>query len=277
MVSSLLSQMKAKAQHLSKEYQKLQAEVRVAKNAQEAIRKTKEADKIFSEVNRLHSTIARLEAKEKSSSQTLPSHKPTLETEFSDPGLPQMPSRESQKTEGRGEISLEERIGKLEESQKNIADKVKYFALIKEQLLSLKEEAEKHAIYIAQQSHVIHEKLEFQIEKLNEEIQFKDSLYKKVKQNANLNKGDAHQQVELLKKQLNQALEKQQQLEQNQKKNGGFWKGFWVGGTLSFLSMGIFIGFVMATPWWEKTINRKCPSSYESPSLSNEQNRYETQ
>ena len=275
MVSSLLSQMKAKAQHLSKEYQKLQAEVRVAKDAQEAIHKTNEADKIFSKIHQLHSTIARLEAKEKGTSQTLSTQKPILEKELSHPETQKEPAaKEPQKVERKDETSLEERIDRLEESQKSIAEKIQNFSLIKEQLLSLKEEAEKHAMYISQQSHSIHEKLESQIEKLNEEVQFKETLYKKAKHSAYLNRSDASQQVELLKKQLNQALEKQQQLEEKQSKNIGFWKGFWIGGGLIFFVTIIFIGIVMTTPWWNKTINRKCPT-YES-SLIHESDRYET-
>jgi len=276
MVTALLTQMRAKAQLLTKEYHKLQAEARVAKTSEEAKRKTTAADKVFSEINRLHTTIAKLEAKEK---KPVP-QKPATDKPVENPAAPAKDNSPVKKAPAAAvaparkepkkfeEVWLEDRIGKLEESQKGFADKIKHFSRLKEELTSQKEEAEKQARQLAQQSHLAQEKLKQQIERLTEELQLKEAQSQKIVQETNLIKGDANRQIELLKKQLEDALEKQKISEKRRyysPPRPTFWKGFWIASAIGMTAIVALLGIVMMTPWLDGFISHsKCPTSEQS-------------
>ncbi len=190
---SSITQAKAEAQKLIKQYNKLQAE---AKNADtiEAGRKAAEAEKLVAQISSLQAAIAKLQAKDR--------EKTTVTASPEEIGTNNLRAIESEKA------ILESRIERIESAQKKTREQIDQLNRAKRELMRLRSEAEQN-----KERRTNDEKL---LQKLSKLIDQKESEQGRLKQEVELIRQQAQKDAELLKVQRDAAramMERQKQLE----------------------------------------------------------------
>ncbi len=249
---SLIAEIKAKHQQLVKQYNQLQAEATQANTPEESIYKIAESEKIFQQIKELRKKIAQLDpphAKPKPKSSEPADNKHSNEDNKSSP--------EPSKTR----LSVEDRIHLIENSQQKTKEQLKKFSKVKQQLVHLKEEAEQHAISVAQQSSLYHQQLQKQVESLNEQLLQKEARYEVLKQEFNMTRYEDEKTINSLKQQLETTLEKQKSLEKSRNRafrlrGGGnrFSYGLLLGLSLSLITVTAFLVILLKTTWLDNTV-----------------------
>ncbi len=117
-----ITQAKAEAQQLIKQYNKLQAEAKKANSPQEAARKASEAEKLMSKIDTLQDTITKFQAEKKATA----TNKATTNSQYS-----------------KASTSVEERIFRLEEAQQKTRKQIEQLTRTKEELRRLLEREKK--------------------------------------------------------------------------------------------------------------------------------------
>lgn len=242
---SSISQAKAEAKKLIKQYNKLQAEARNADSA-EAARKASEADKIVSQISSLQSTITKLQARDKQRSAQLAQEKagsvPPSDTQTS-----------SEKPVDKAQESIEMRIAKIESAQKKNRDQINQLSRAKKELERLKNQAEEN---VERERRANDERLQQELNKL---IEKKEAEHARLKGELSSIRSQAEKDAEMLKVQRDAAramMEKHRQTERenllasrSRSKNKGLWIGLGTG--LTLLSLGAVALF---TPIFDSVI-----------------------
>lgn len=234
---SSISQAKAEAKKLIKQYNKLQAEARNADSA-EAARKASEADKIVSQISTLQSTITKLQARDKQNSAQVNPASSAAKAKTRTPTPTKSSSNEDQD-------SIEGRIAKIESAQKKNRDQINQLSRAKRELERLKNEAEQN---VERERRANDERLQQELNKL---IEKKEAEHARLKGELSSIRSQAEKDAEMLKVQRDAAramMEKHKQTERenllasrSRSKNKGLWIGLGTGITvLSLAAVALF-------------------------------------
>lgn len=191
---SSITQAKAEAQKLIKQYNKLQAEAKQADTI-EAARKAAEAEKLVAQISSLQAAIAKLQAKDRD--------KIPVTASPEDTSADNLRAIESEKA------VLEARIERIEGAQKKTREQIDQLNRAKRELIRLRSEAEQN-----KERRTNDEKL---LQKLSKLIEQKESEQGRLKQEVELIRQQAQKDAELLKVQRDAAramMERQKLLEQ---------------------------------------------------------------
>lgn len=245
---SSITQAKAEAQKLIKQYNKLQAEAKQA-DAAEAARKASEAEKLVSQISALQGAIAKLQAKDRETAPKKVAVTPATvaTTPKAVATAARMPTAEELKLAEAEKRALESRIMRIEEAQRKTRSQIDQLSRAKAELTRLREEAEKNASTVVDERRRQEEKLQQELARL---IEKKESEQLNLKKEMDEIRAQAARDAELLKIQRDAAramMEKQKQLEsekyQVRRKGGhkGLWIGIGIGGLMSVISIGIVV------------------------------------
>jgi len=213
---SSITQAKAEAQKLIKQYQKLQAEAKTADTAEEAGRKAEEAKKLVSQISTLQSAISK-----QGQTSTSPTDGTTISTSFAD------------------------RINTLEDAQKNTRTQIEDLIKSKEQLTRLlKREKEKNAAIGGQGD-------DKKMQELTQLISKKEAEHQTLMQELDAINQQTRREAELFKVQRDAAralMDKQKQLEKEKSNsqtryvdNKGLLIGIGIGALFSVFIGGVFL------------------------------------
>jgi formylglycine-generating enzyme required for sulfatase activity len=243
---SSITQAKAEAQKLIKQYNKLQAEAKQA-DAAEATRKASEAEKLVSQISALQGAIAKLQAKDRETAPKKAATPATATTPKAVATAARVPTAEELKIAEAEKRALESRIMRIEEAQRKTRSQIDQLSRAKAELTRLREEAEKSASSVVDERRRQEEKLQQELARL---IEKKEAEQVNLKQEMDAIRAQATRDAELLKVQRDAAramMEKQKKLEsekyQVRRKGGhkGLWIGIGIGGIMSIISVSIVI------------------------------------
>lgn len=285
-----ITEVKDKIQKLTQQYNRLKTQIEATANEEENARKTAESEKLLTQINALRLTLVKLESQQRQAiaqkakvttkpKGTSPAETVTAMTENSSAGE----AKKAAGTKQRGAIRatpedivlFEQRVSLIESSQKKTREQLQKFSVVKEDLLRLKEEAEKHAIHVSQQSHFTNERLQQQIADLTGQLELSQSRYENLKRESDTNSYQTERDINSLKEKLAAAEDKQSQLEKERARlfrsrgGKGFWTGFLIGLGISMAFIVAFLGIVWQTPWLDgivcqpKTLQE--PTTQEAP------------
>jgi formylglycine-generating enzyme required for sulfatase activity len=240
---SSITQAKAEAQKLIKQYNKLQADAKQA-DAAEAARKTSEAEKLVSQISALQSAIAKLQAKDRETAAKKPAIAPKATTATTPTKV--LTPEELKQTEAE-KRALESRINRIEDAQRKTRAQIDQLTRAKAELARLREDAEKNVSTIAQERRLHEEKLQKELARL---IEKKETEQQNLKQEMEAIRAQALKDAELLKVQRDAAramMERQKKLEsekyQVRRRGGhkGLWIGIAIGGVMSIITLSVVI------------------------------------
>jgi formylglycine-generating enzyme required for sulfatase activity len=272
-VSSIV-QAKAEAQKLIKRYNKLQAEVKTASNAEEAARKATEAEKLVSQISALQNAITRLQAKDreqanKEARKPAPVQAKTRATAppVPDPGAGIITEEELRRAENE-KVELEARIGRIEAAQRKTREQIDQLARAKRELARLKNQAEQSV----RERRESDEKLQ---QELARRIKQKEDEHLRLKQELEAAKAQAQKDAELLKIQRDNAramMERQQQIEREKTFRGSYRSKYgvlvsiFIGAFITLLLVGILLTLAITTPIFDSLIgDLKTPTTVATP------------
>lgn len=249
---SSITQAKAEAQKLIRQYNKLQAEAKHA-DAEEAARKAAEAEKLVSQISSLQAAISKLQAKDRDREKEVTTKltpKPVKPVVGS--GDQSAPSAEDIKRTEEEKSLLEMRIARIEDAQKRTREQIDQLSRAKAELARLKNEAEQS---VAKTQRASDEKLQQELAKL---IKKKEEEQSKLKEELDAIRKQAQKDAELLKVQRDAAramMEKQKQLEREETKARRLrraTKGLWVGLIVGVVAVLIGFIIILVTPWFDR-------------------------
>lgn len=242
---SSITQAKAEAQKLIKQYNKLQADAKQA-DAAEAARKTSEAEKLVSQISALQSAIAKLQAKDRETAAKKPAIAPKATTTTTTIPTKVLTPEELKQAEAE-KRALESRINRIEDAQRKTRAQIDQLTRAKAELARLREDAEKNVSTIAQERRLNEEKLQKELARL---IEKKETEQQNLKQEMEAIRAQALKDAELLKVQRDAAramMEKQKKLEsekyQIRSRGGhkGLWIGIGIGGVMSIITLSVVL------------------------------------
>lgn len=235
---SSITQAKAEAQKLIKQYNKLQAEAKHADTI-EAGRKAAEAEKLVAQISSLQAAIAKLQAKDR--------EKATVTASPEGISSDNLRAIESEKA------VLESRIERIESAQKKTREQIDQLNRAKRELMRLRSEAEQN-----KERRTNDEKL---LQKLSKLIDQKESDQSRLKQEVELIRQQAQKDAELLKVQRDAAramMERQKQLDQE--KSRGVRKKAIATWFFALLGIGVGVaaiaGVALFTPIFDSFLNK---------------------
>lgn len=243
---SSITQAKAEAQKLIRQYNKLQAEAKHA-DTEEAARKAAEAEKLVSQISSLQAAISKLQAKDREREVNI--KRPTAPKRVvSSQSL--SATEDPNRTEEEKSL-LETRIARIEDAQKRTREQIDQLSRAKAELARLKNEAEQS---VANTQRASDEKLQQELAKL---IKKKEIEQSKLKEELEAIRHQAQKDAELLKVQRDAAramMEKQRLIEREEvkaKRRRSATKGLWV--SLIIGLVAVLIGFItiLVTPWFD--------------------------
>jgi|GEM_PF-2040954 len=251
-------------QKLLRQYHHIKIQIGAAENPEEVKLKTDEANKLSLRLNKLRLILTNLETQQrqaivqnnKATATVKEENNSTVVTKQSNGDHPQ-PATETKKKPAKlrstEEVAklFEERINHIELSQHKTREKLKVFSKVKDELTRLKEEAEKHAVSVTKESYLSNDKLQQEVVRLTEQLQWRDTQYETLKQDSEGFRYQATKETDSLKEQLAVVLEKQKQLEKErnrlfQSRGGdGFAKGLWLGLGISLVTIIIVVSLAL--------------------------------
>jgi hypothetical protein len=287
----IITEVKDKIQKLTQQYNRLKTQIETTSNEEEVVRKTAESEKVLSQINSLRLTLAKLDSQQRQAIAqqtkviTKPKGTPPAEmvnaiVESSSAGPADakkaaVPKRGALRATPEDIVLFEQRVSLIESSQKKTREQLQKFRAVKEDLLRSKEEAEKHAIHVAQQSHFTNERLQQQVADLTGQLELSQARYENLKRESDATSYQTERDINSLKEKLVVAEEKQNQLEKERARlfrsrgGKGFWTVFLIGLGISIICIATFLGIVWKTPWLDgivcqsKTLQE--PAAQEEP------------
>lgn len=245
---SSITQAKAEAQKLIRQYNKLQAEAKHA-DTEEAARKASEAEKLVSQISSLQAAISKLQAKDREKDATVKRQPPAVKRTTSSPNT-QTTVSDIKQVEEEKDI-LESRIARIEDAQKRTREQIDQLSRAKAELARLKNEAEQS---VARTQRASDEKLQQELAKL---IKRKEEEQGKLKEELEAIRKQAQKDAELLKVQRDAAramMEKQRQLEREEtkaKRRHHAARGLWVSLIIGMFSLLTGVIVILVTPWFD--------------------------
>ncbi len=278
-----IAEVKDKIQKLTQQYNRLKTQIEAISNEEEIVKKTAESEQILSQINSLRLILAKLESQQRQAiaqktkvttkpKGTSPAETATAMTENSSAGDAKkaaVAKRGALRATPEDIVLFEQRVSLIESSQKKTREQLQKFGVVKEDLLRLKEEAEKHAIHVAQQSHFTNERLQQQIADLTGQLELSQSRYENLKRESDTHSYQTERDINSLKEKLAAAEEKQSQLEKERARlfrsrgGQGFWTGFLIGLGISMICIVTFLGIVWKTPWLDGIVCQ--PKTLQEP------------
>jgi len=258
---SSITQAKAEAQKLIKQYNKLQAEAKQA-DAADATSKAAEAEKLVSQISALQGAIAKLQAKDRemTAKKPPPAKSGVGATSTSSAAIPTTEEVKQSEAEKR---ALEMRINRIEDAQRKTRAQIDQLTRAKAELARLREEAERNVTSVVKERRQNEEKLQQEIAKLIE---------KKEAEHLNLAiRNQALKEAELLKIQRDAAkamVEKQKKIESERlqvRRHGGSHKGLWMGIAIGgVMSVIMLIVLILLTPLGDSIMGKPAVSTTDT-------------
>jgi chemotaxis protein histidine kinase CheA len=258
MVSSI-TQTKAEVQKLIKLYNQLQQEAKTAPT-EEAARKVAQAEKLVSQINTLQAALSKTKAidpataAKKTTARTAKTATTTSATS-TNKGIKHTDLAEVKRFE------LEQRIGRIEEAQKNTRVKIEQLNVAKAELERLQIEAEKNAVQLEQRAKEKRQPQAQELANLNERIQSREAQYQSLKKELDTVRQQSQKDAELLKDQRDAAVEKQKQLEKEKMtllryggSSKGFLNGLLIGVGVGVLCIAALAVVIFKTPWLDEAV-----------------------
>jgi hypothetical protein len=285
-----IAEIKDKIQLVVQQHNRLQAEIDLAKTAEEAARKTAQAEKLSSHINTLRLTLTKLEAQQRQAVAQKPkttapvvekkNQAVTTEARGNTPGGGKpTEKKKAVKRTLEDVILVEQRISQIEQSQKKTREQLQKFTVVKDELTRSKEEAEKHVVQVTQQSYFTNRQLQEEIANLTAQLQLSEARYENLKQEIDTAHYQTDRETKSLTEQLNAALEKQNQLEKERARlfrsrgSEGFWDGLLIGLGISLVGIAIFLVIALMTPWLEQAVCHSQNVQTSPPLPAKESNR----
>jgi len=242
-------------QKLLRQYHHVKTQIEAAENPEEVKLKTDEASKLSLRLNKLRLILTNLETQQRqaTATATVKEDKNLSSVINQSTGDHPQPATETKKKPAKPRSTeevaklFEERINHIELSQHKTREKLKVFGKVKDELTRLKEEAEKHAVSVTKESYLSNDKLQQEVARLTEQLQWRDTQYETLKQDSEGFRYQATKETDSLKEQLAVVLEKQKQLEKERNRlfqsrgAGGFTKGLWLGLGISIVTIVIVV------------------------------------
>lgn len=242
-------------QKLLRQYHQVKTQIEAAENPEEVKLKTDEASKLSLRLNKLRLILTNLETQQRqaTTTATVKADKNLSSVINQSTGDHPQPATETKKKPAKPRSTeevaklFEERINHIELSQHKTREKLKVFGKVKDELTRLKEEAEKHAVSVTKESYLSNDKLQQEVARLTEQLQWRDTQYETLKQDSEGFRYQATKETDSLKEQLAVVLEKQKQLEKERNRlfqsrgAGGFTKGLWLGLGISIVTIAIVV------------------------------------
>ncbi len=263
---SSITQAKAEAQKLIKQYNKLQAEAKQA-DAADAASKAAEAEKLVSQISALQGAIAKLQAKDRETTakKPPPAKSGVGATSTSSAAIPTSEEVKQSEAEKR---ALEMRINRIEDAQRKTRAQIDQLTRAKAELARLREEAERNVTSVVKERRQNEEKLQQEIAKL---IEKKEAEHLNLKQEMEAIRNQALKEAELLKIQRDAAkamVEKQKKLESERlqvrrRSSGhkGLWIGIAIGGVMSVIMLVVLI---LLTPLGDSIMGKPAVSTTDT-------------
>lgn len=247
---SSITQAKAEAQKLIKQYNKLQAEAKHA-DTEEAARKAAEAEKLVSQISSLQAAISKLQAKDREKEVVPKPQIPVKRPLNKSSATSQLLSPDELKRAEEEKTLLETRIARIEDAQKRTREQIDQLSRAKAELARLKNEAEQS---VAKTQRANDEKLQQELAKL---IKKKEEEQSKLKEELEAIREQARKDAELLKVQRDAAramMEKQKQLGREElmsRRRRQLGKGLGWTVLVSVISLMVGVIMVLVTPWFD--------------------------
>ena len=254
---SSITQTRAEAQKLIKQYNKLQAEAKTAE-PEEALLKAARAEKLVSKINTLQSALNKTKDRDAQVKQTPATNKkastPSEAGTFS--------STQSVGSTDEKRLQLEERIGRIENAQQRTRAEIEQLNIAKAEFSRLKQEAEKK-VGSERRTHDLRQPQAQELAKLKEQISQRDEQYQSLKKELNGVLQQTQKETDLLKQQRDEALKRQKHLEKEKmdilrygEGNRGFLNGLLAGAGLGILGLVALAVVIFKTPWLDSVVCR---------------------